>query len=89
MTLNFEEFEFPHYKRQIFINDGDIDKIVVSKKLNSSKTDFKRFVDYKDSNKFTLLCILHPQMIIYNRNFDEKRCIYVFLYFNKKRRSFY
>ena len=34
MALNFEEFDFPHYKSHIFINDGDIDKIVVSKKLN-------------------------------------------------------
>ena len=58
------------------INDIDVNKIVVSNKLLFGIQDFKNFIGYKDSEKIKSLCIFHPQMIIYKRNFDENRRIY-------------
>ena len=36
----------------------------------------KKLKSHIDSEKIKPLCMLHPQMIIYKRNFDENRRIY-------------
>ena len=42
-------------------------------------------IGYKDSENIRRLCIFHAQMIIYKRNFDKYRRIYVLI---KKEKSF-
>ena len=54
----------------------DIDNKIVVSKFPFGKQDFKYFIRYKDSEKNRRLCIFHPQMIIYKRNFDENSRIY-------------
>ena len=81
-----EEYVFHQDKSSILINDIDINEIVVSNKFPFGKQDFKYFIGYKDSVKIRPLCIFHPQMIVYRRNFDENGHIY---FFNRKRKSFY
>ena len=80
-----EEYKFNQNKSPISINDIDINKIVVSNMFHFDKQDFKYFTGYKDSEKIRPLCIFRPQIIIYKRNCDENR----YLFFNKRRKSFY
>ena len=80
-----EEYKFHQNKSPISISDIDVNKVAVSNKLPFGKQYSKWFIGYKDSEKTRSLCIFHPQMIIYKRNFDENRRIYFF----NKRRSFY
>ena len=58
-------------KSHIFVN------IKVSNKLLFGKQDFKYFIGYRDSGKSRPLCLFPPQMIVYERNFDQKKRIYV------------
>ena len=57
--------------------------MVVSNKFLFGKSEFKYFIGYKHSEKIVPLCIFHPQLVIYKRNFDENRRIY-FLIKEKK-----
>ena len=81
-----EEYKFHQNKNPIPINEIDIKKIVVLDKLLFGKRDFKYFIGYKDLEKIRFLCIFCPQIIIYQRNFNENRRI-CFLITTKK--SFY
>ena len=58
------------------ISDIDINKIEVSNKLPFDKQDFKYLTGYNDSEKNRLLCLIRPQMVLCNRNFDENKLIY-------------
>ena len=49
--------------------------MVISNKLPFGKQDFKYFIRYKDPEKNKPLCIFHPGMSIYKRNFYKTRCI--------------
>ena len=77
-STNIEGYNFNQNKSLILINDID-NKIVVSNKVPFGEKDFKYFIGYKDSEKIKPLCIFHPQMITYKRNFDENRQIYFFI----------
>ena len=68
-----EEYKFHQNKSPIFINDIDINKIVVSNKLPFCKQDFRCFIGYKDSEKI--------------RPFDENRRNYFII--KNERKSFY
>ena len=57
------------------IIDIDANKISVSNKLSFDNQDFKCFIGYKDYEKIWPLCLFRPEMIIYNRNFDENKRI--------------
>ena len=70
-----EEYKFHPNKSPISINHTDINKIGVANKLLFGKQGFKYFIGYKNPEKIRPLCIFCPQMIIYNRNFDENRHI--------------
>ena len=78
-----EEYKFHQNKNPIPINEIDIKKIVVLDKLLFGKQDFKYFIGYKDLEKIRFLCIFCPQIIIYQRNFNENRHI-CFLITKKK-----
>ena len=43
---SIKKYEFHQHKSPITINDTDINKIVISKKLPFSKQDFKYFIGY-------------------------------------------
>ena len=80
-TIKFDDIEiegygFHQHKSLISINDIDINKIVLSNKLPFGKQDFKYFIGYKDAEKIRPLCIFHPKMNIYKRDFDKTRCMY-------------
>ena len=78
-----EEYKFHQNKNPIPINEIDIKKIVVLDKLLFGKQDFKYFIGYKDHEKIRFSCIFCPQIIIYQRNFNENRHI-CFLITKKK-----
>ena len=61
------------HKRPIFINNVDIDTIVVSNKVFFSQKDFKYFIGYKDFYKIRDLCIFLPKISAYRRDFDETK----------------
>ena len=82
--MEIEEYEFHQSKSPISINDVDLKKVAVSNQLSFGKQDFKYFIGCKDSEKGRSLCIFHPQIIIYKRNFDKNR----HLYFLIKKKSF-
>ena len=72
--IEIEEYKFQPNKNPIFINDVDINTIVVSNKLPFGKQDFKYFIGYKDSEKNRPFP--PTNYYIYKRNFDENRRIY-------------
>ena len=78
MTLKLKNTNFIKNKSTISINEIDINKIVVSNKLPFGKQDFKYLIVYKDSGKNNPLCIFCPEVIIYERNFDNNKHIYLF-----------
>ena len=57
------------------INSIDVNEIVVPNKLLFGK-DFKYFIGYKDAKEIRPLCIFHPEMYIYRRDFDETKYMY-------------
>ena len=59
-----EEYKCYQCKSPIFINDVDINKIVVSLKFLFGKKYFNFFIGYKDSEKNRPCCILHTQKTI-------------------------
>ena len=68
--IKSDDTELKEYKcyqgeSPIFLQDIDINKIVVSIKLPFGKQDFKYFIGYKDSEKNRPLCILRSQKTIY------------------------
>ena len=71
-----EEYEFRQYKSHILINDRDINKIVVSNKIPFNKQDFKNIFGYKYAIKIKPLCIFHPRMSVYKKDFDKTKCMY-------------
>ena len=73
-----EKYKFHQNKSLTLINDID-NKIVVSNKVPFREQDFRYFTGYRDSEKIKPLCIFHPQMITYKRNFDENRQICFFI----------
>ena len=58
------------------INNIDVNERVVSNKLPIGNQDFKYFIGYKDAKKIKPLCIFHPRMSIYKRDFSKIKCIF-------------
>ena len=52
--IEIEKQKFHQHKSPISINNININKIVVSNKVSSSKKGFKYFIDYKDVKKVDL-----------------------------------
>ena len=50
--------------------------LLVSNKLLFGKHDFKYFIGYTNAKKVRPLCIFHPKMSTYVRNFHKTRCMY-------------
>ena len=71
-----EDWEFCRYKSPILINNKDINKIVVSKKVPFGEEDSKYFIGYKDNEEIRPLCIFFPEMSIYKRCSDKTKCMY-------------
>ena len=60
-----EEYMFHQYKSLIFIDDIDINEIVVSNNFPFGKEDFKFFIGYKDNKEIKLLPSFFPEISIY------------------------
>ena len=73
-NTNFINIKVLLYKSQI--SNIDINKIVVSNKLNFGKQDFKYFIGCKDSKKIRPLCIFFPEMSMYKRYSDKTKCMH-------------
>ena len=79
--IKFDDIEIKKYKfcqseSPISINDININKIVVSKKLPFTKQDFRYFNGYKDDRKIRPLCISFPKLSAHQIDFDETQCMY-------------
>ena len=63
------------YKRPILLNNIDVNKIAVSKKVSCGKKGFKYFISSKSSKKIRPLCIFLPKISEYRRDFNETKYI--------------
>ena len=63
------------YKKKIFtIDDIDVDKILVSKKVSYSKNNsFKYFIGYNDNDIIRPLLVKLPQTTSYINKFNDKK----------------
>ena len=61
MDKSFEKQKCHQHKRLLWINNKDVNKIVVSNKVSLGKKGFKYFIGYKDPKKF------RPKKCIQNR----------------------
>ena len=86
MILKRKRYKFYQNKSPIFINDIDINEIVVSNKLPFSKQDFIYFNDYKNDKKNRLLHIFFPKVSVYRTDIDETECMYFMI---KEENCFY
>ena len=72
-NIEIEKHKFHQRKNPIWINDVEINIIVVSSMFPSSKKGFKYFIGYKDIKKVRSLCIMLPNIREYIRDFDETK----------------
>ena len=49
--IKIKKQKFHQYKRPILIDNTDLDKIVISKKVSFNKNRVEYFISYKDTNK--------------------------------------
>ena len=70
-----EEYKFHQHKSPISINNIDINEIVLSNKFPFNKQDVKYFLRYKNNEEIRPLCILSPEMVIYQRYLDKPKCM--------------
>ena len=65
-NTEIEKQIFHSYKNPIFINDVDIDNILISNKTSSGKTSYKYFIGYLvDDYKIKPLHIMLPKISAY------------------------
>ena len=48
--IEIEKHKFYHYKNSTFLKDVDIDNLLISNKISSSKKNYKNFIGYIDSD---------------------------------------
>ena len=73
--IKIKKQKFHQHKRPTSIDNIDVDKIVVSKKVSFDRNRFEYFIDYKDIKKFGPLLIFLPKMSAYRRDFDNTKCM--------------
>ena len=71
--IEIEKQKFHQHKSPILINNLNINKILVSKKVSFGKKGFKYFISYKDAKIIRTLCIFFPKMSAYRIDFDETK----------------
>ena len=64
---------YPH-ESPIWINNIDINNIVVSKKETFTK-QFTIFIGYNNPKQIWPLCIFLPKMHTYRQDFDKTKCM--------------
>ena len=76
-NINFEDkkikkSDFDKNKKITKIDDIDVNKILVSKKVSyGTKSSFKYFIRYNDNNVIRPLCVRLSQMTGYVKKFSE------------------
>ena len=81
-----EEHKFHQHKKDIWINDIDINKTVIPNMFPFGKQDFKHSTGYKDNKKIRSLCIFIPEMCVYKDNlyvfYDKRWNVFWYIYEN-------
>ena len=78
-SINFDDKKinrsgFYKNKKSLYLNNRDINKILVSKKESyGKKNSDKYFIGYNDGDVVRPLCILLPKMIGYVKYFDSNK----------------
>ena len=71
--IKIQKQKFRQHKETISMKNIDIKKIVVSNKVSFVQKRFKYFIAYKDAKKIRPLCIFHPKMTAFRKDFDETK----------------
>ena len=84
MMLKLKNMNFHQYKRPIFINNIDINK------LPFRRQDSKYFIGYKDDKELYLYAHSVQKMSKYRRDFEKTKCLYFIIkdnifFINKKK----
>ena len=77
MILKLKKNEISHNKSPISINNIDVNKTVVYKKVSFSKSGFKSFIDYRDAKTIRPLCIFLLKWV-HIEKIDKAKCISFF-----------
>ena len=76
-NITIKNCKFHYYKNLILIDGVDINKILISNKVSSSKKNYKCFIYHKnDDYKIKPLYIILPQIKGRTRSFDLTKCMY-------------
>ena len=69
--IEIEKKKFYHHKSPIFLEDVDIEKVLVSNKISSGETNNKYFIGYFYNNhKAKPLHIMLPKASTYVKNYN-------------------
>ena len=67
--IEIERDKFYHHKSPIFLNDTDIEKVLVSKTISCGERNYKYFIDYLYDD-YKLLHIMIPKASTYVKRYD-------------------
>ena len=73
LTLGDNEIEkqkFRHYKNPVFLQDADLDKILISIKISFGEKNYKYFLGYLDDYEIKPLLIMLPKTKVYVKSYD-------------------
>lgn len=73
--IKIEKRKFYYSKILVNMNNEDIDRIKISKKIYFGKKSFKYIIGYKNDKKVRLLCIILPKMRGYLKSCDKTKYI--------------
>ena len=72
--IEIEKRKFSYRRNLILLKDVDVDNILISSMISSSKKNYKHFISYEDGDdyKFKPLCFMIPEMIAYVKSYEGK-----------------
>ena len=70
--IEIEKQKFCRYKSFIFLEDVNIDNILVSNKFSFGKKNYKSFISYLDKNKIKPFTIILPKTSPYVKCYETK-----------------
>ena len=79
-----EKNKFQCLKNSIFLEDVDIEKVLVSNKISSGEKIYKQFIDcLYNEHKIKTLHIMLSKTSTYVKRYNEKtKCIYIYIFFD-------
>ena len=70
--IEIEKHKFNRYKNQLFLNDVDIDNILISKKNSSSKNYYKYCICDMDDYSIKPFTIILSKSSVYVKSYDGR-----------------